>query len=266
MKTGKLLTAGAVLASLLLGGCATTYRYDEPVVRVAPPPPYVEYVGAPPVVGHIWIGGNWNWGGTRYVWVPGRWEAPRPGYQWVPHRWERDGDRWRQSGGRWEHGGGHSGYSQPHAAPHSDNRDYRPAPQAMHQEAPRVIQREVPRAEPERDARGWRENRASSERNVNVNAPVPAVVAQAPVVQNPVAAASAPRETRQQQAAPQVIARVEPPRAAERNDARPSPERSRGAEMSDRGGHGGGREERSDRDRKRSEERSGDRGQRDERR
>lgn len=257
MKTGKLLTAGAVLVSLLLGGCATTYRYDEPVVRVAPPPPYVEYVGAPPVVGHIWIGGNWNWGGTRYVWVPGRWEAPRPGYQWVPHRWERDGDRWHQSGGRWEHGGGHP---QTHVAPRADNRDrdYRPAPQAMHQDAPRMAQREASRGEPERETRGWHENRPSPERNVNVPVSAPAS-----------------REVRQQ-AAPQVIARAEPPRAPERNDARPSPERGRGAESSDRGDrgghgvHGAGREDRSERDRKRNDERSdergGSRGQRDDRR
>lgn len=261
MKTEKLLTAGVVITSLLLGGCATTYRYDEPVVRVAPPPPYVEYVGAPPVVGHVWITGNWNWGGSRYVWVPGRWEAPRPGYQWVPHRWERDGDRWRQSGGRWEHGGGHP---QTHSAPRPDNRDYRPAPQARLQEAPRMVQREAPRGEPERNARGGRENRPSPERHVNVPLSAPVAVP---------APAPAPREVRQPQAAPPVVARVEAPRAPERNDVRPSPERSRGAESGDRGGHSGhgaAREDRSERDKKRSEERGGEgagaRSQRDDRR
>jgi hypothetical protein len=258
MKTGKLLTAGVVITSLLLGGCATTYRYDEPVVRVAPPPPYVEYVGAPPVVGHVWITGNWNWGGSRYVWVPGRWEAPRPGYQWVPHRWERDGDRWRQSGGRWEHGGGHP---QAHAAPRSDHRDrdYRSAPQAMRPEPPRAVQREAPHVRPEHDARGWREHRPNAERNVT--API-----SAPVATPAPAPTQAPREVRPQHAAPPVIARVEAPRAPERNDVRPSPERSRGAESGDRGGHGGGREDRSERDKKRSEERGGERSQRDERR
>lgn len=106
MKRTLLLTTLAT-ASVLLGACTTypvqdTY-YDQPVVRVAPPPPQYEYYGSPPVAGFVWITGYWNWGGARYVWVPGRWEAPRPGYYWAPHRWERHGDHWRQQGGRWEH-------------------------------------------------------------------------------------------------------------------------------------------------------------------
>lgn len=98
----------AVVAGAVLGGCATYveqdpyYGYDAPVVRVAPPPPPYEYPGYPPAVGHVWIGGYWNWVGVRYVWVPGRWQVPRPGYLWVPHRWERQGDYWRPHGGRWE--------------------------------------------------------------------------------------------------------------------------------------------------------------------
>ena len=69
--------------TLLFAGCATYPEYDPyyepPIVRVAPPPPRVEYVGPPPVVGYVWIGGYWDWVGTRYVWVPGRWVEPRPG-------------------------------------------------------------------------------------------------------------------------------------------------------------------------------------------
>jgi len=106
MKSTLLLTTLAT-ALVLLGAC-TTYPvqdpyYDQPVVRVAPPPLQYEYYGSPPVTGYVWITGYWNWGGVRYVWVPGRWEAPRPGYYWAPHRWERQGDHWRQQGGRWEH-------------------------------------------------------------------------------------------------------------------------------------------------------------------
>lgn len=82
--------------------------YGDPVM-VAPPAPRVEYYGAPPVVGQIWINGFWNWNGRGHVWVPGRWEAPRPGYMWVPHRWERDGRGWRQSGGHWQPDGGRHG-------------------------------------------------------------------------------------------------------------------------------------------------------------
>ncbi|MBA3032803.1 MAG: YXWGXW repeat-containing protein [Gammaproteobacteria bacterium] len=103
---GKLLLTALAAASVLLGAC-TTYPvqdpyYDQPVVRVGPPPPQYEYYGSPPSVGYVWISGYWNWGGVRYIWVPGRWDAPRPGHYWVPHRWERQGDHWRQHGGRWE--------------------------------------------------------------------------------------------------------------------------------------------------------------------
>lgn len=94
-------------AAAISGGCAVVpatgpyYDYGEPVV-VAPPPPRVEYVGRPPIVGQVWIGGFWSWTGHRHQWVPGHWAAPRHGYYWAPHRWERDGRHWRQEGGRWE--------------------------------------------------------------------------------------------------------------------------------------------------------------------
>ncbi len=105
MKTSFALAS--LLAAATLSGCVVVPMpagrpyYGAPVM-VAPPPPRVEYVGPPPMLGQIWIGGYWNWTGQRHYWVPGRWEAARPGYQWAPHRWERDGDHWRQSGGHWE--------------------------------------------------------------------------------------------------------------------------------------------------------------------
>ena len=47
-------------AAAITGGCAIVPAngpyYGEPVV-VAPPPPRAEYVGPPPIVGQIWIGG-----------------------------------------------------------------------------------------------------------------------------------------------------------------------------------------------------------------
>jgi len=94
-----LIATTALLAACVAGPIHES-NYGE-TVYVAPPPPRVEYVGPPPVIGHVWIAGFWQWGGARYVWVPGRWEAPRAGYHWEPHRWERDGDRWRSHGGRW---------------------------------------------------------------------------------------------------------------------------------------------------------------------
>lgn len=98
---------GVAVVSLALSGCvvapAPMHRpyYAEPVL-IAPPPPRTEYFGTPPVAGHVWIGGFWNWAGNRHEWVPGHWDAPRPGYNWAPHHWEREGDRWRLQGGRWE--------------------------------------------------------------------------------------------------------------------------------------------------------------------
>ena len=94
--------------ALLLAGCvvapSTPYYADE-AITVAPPPPQVEYVGPPPVVGNVWIGGYWNWGPQhRYTWVPGYWTAPRPGYRWAPYRWAPDGPRWRQYPGHWARG------------------------------------------------------------------------------------------------------------------------------------------------------------------
>ena len=66
-----------LVAAAITGGCAIVpangpYDYGEPVV-VAPPPPRVEYVGYPPVVGQVWIGGFWSWTGRHHEWVPGHW-------------------------------------------------------------------------------------------------------------------------------------------------------------------------------------------------
>lgn len=89
-----------------LSGCivAPTPVYATgPVVTIAPPAPRVEVYGAPPVVGHVWIGGHWDWHGNAHVWVPGRWQAPpRPGYYWRPHSWVQGRGGWRQHGGHWD--------------------------------------------------------------------------------------------------------------------------------------------------------------------
>jgi hypothetical protein len=83
------------------GGYSDGYGYNGEVVNVAPPAPQVEYVGAPPVAGYIWLGGYWGWHGGRHEWMPGHWEAPRPGYHWVPHAWGREGGGWRLHPGHW---------------------------------------------------------------------------------------------------------------------------------------------------------------------
>ena len=99
--------AGAASLCVALVGCvvapAQPYYATEGPVYVAPPAPYVEYIGPPPVVGQVWIGGYWNWVGSRHVWVGGHWDAPpQPGYHWVPHRWANEGRGWRLHQGHWD--------------------------------------------------------------------------------------------------------------------------------------------------------------------
>lgn len=190
MKARSMALAGLIAATAVLGGCAVSPAYDSYAVEtvyVAPPPPRVEYVGPPPVVGHIWISGYWNWGGARYVWVPGRWEAPRHGYRWVPHRWEQRGNQWHRYGGRWEsegyrdgHRGGPAREERHERYERRDDRDARhherrgedrPSPRPLaqpHWQAPQPVVVEAPRPpvrdvvrEERRDERrdGWRGER-----------------------------------------------------------------------------------------------------------
>jgi hypothetical protein len=102
---------GAALAGCVVAPVAPVapapgygYGYGGEVVGVAPPPPQVEYMGPPPAVGYVWIGGYWGWHGGRHVWNAGHWEAPRAGYHWVPHAWVREGNGWRLHDGHWARG------------------------------------------------------------------------------------------------------------------------------------------------------------------
>jgi hypothetical protein len=110
LMTRKILIAAALaaLGAVSLSGCVVVparpaYAYEAaPIVTVAPPAPEVEYYGEPPVYGQIWIGGYWNWVGSRHVWVGGHWESPRPGHYWVPHTWVQVHGGWRLNEGHWE--------------------------------------------------------------------------------------------------------------------------------------------------------------------
>ncbi|MDQ5905171.1 MAG: hypothetical protein QG672_2765 [Pseudomonadota bacterium] len=267
MKHRKLLWVGLLSAAAMLGGCASGHYYhDEPVVRVAPPPPYVEYVGHPPVAGHIWITGYWNWGGTRHVWVPGRWEAPRPGYTWVPHRWERSGDHWRQHGGQWERHGA------------TAHQSHNPPPQVRH-EAPRVVpieRRPEHRTEPQRheqrfeqrtESRQMRDARPAPERHFQAS--VPRDIGRPPQ--------PGPELRPDLRPEPRPIQRVEQAHPVERRDEnrgpgevrehrenRPTPERSSAVQTDQRGDHRAQRSENERPDRKR--ERGPESNPRDERR
>jgi hypothetical protein len=135
--------------TMILGGCAVVAvddpygdYYDAPAVYTAPPPPRYEYIGAPPVAGHIWVGGYWDWVGSRYHWVSGRWEAPRPGYLWSPFRWERNGDHWRRHGGRWDREGDFRPLPRP--VPRDHHPRYEPGRRAAPPDAPRLERPERP--------------------------------------------------------------------------------------------------------------------------
>jgi hypothetical protein len=107
----------ALAAAVLVSGCVVApapYHYHAAVVYpevapapvvtfVAPPAPYVETVGVPPVEGYFWISGVWLWEGGRHVWHAGHWQAPKPGYRWVPHHWHQVGNEWHMDGGHWQH-------------------------------------------------------------------------------------------------------------------------------------------------------------------
>jgi hypothetical protein len=104
------LLAAAALVAGGLAGCVVApvgqpyYGVDtdgDGYADAPPPPPQSEYVGPPPAVGYIWLGGYWSWRVNRYVWIGGRWAAPRPGYHWVPHAWVPYGSRWRHRPGYW---------------------------------------------------------------------------------------------------------------------------------------------------------------------
>ncbi len=102
------LLLAALATGTLLGGCVVrpAVAVPAPVVyvgtaNIAPPPPQVEVIGAPPQPGYVWLGGYWNWVGGRHVWVAGHWEPRHPGYRWVPHAWVRVGGVWQLREGYW---------------------------------------------------------------------------------------------------------------------------------------------------------------------
>ena len=103
--------AGIVLLSLV--GCherrVVVVREPGPphseytVYREAPPPVRAERRPRPPSGRHVWIEGNWYWGGHRYVWQPGYWALPPDGAVWRPGRYDKHKHGYRRVRGRWDH-------------------------------------------------------------------------------------------------------------------------------------------------------------------
>ncbi len=62
--------------------------YGYGPARFGPPPMRREYCGRPPGPRHVWVPGNYGWGGNGYHWNNGYWAMPpRPYATWVPGYW-----------------------------------------------------------------------------------------------------------------------------------------------------------------------------------
>jgi hypothetical protein len=101
-----LCAVGAVLA---LSACVVTppsVRFTPPAVvmmaPIAPPPPRVEVIAAPPGHEYFWVYGHWRWDGREHQWQDGHWEKHHEHEHWVNSRWSQ-GERgqWQLQEGHW---------------------------------------------------------------------------------------------------------------------------------------------------------------------
>ena len=90
---------GIILAAVGSLGCLTAAPASYVYVQVGPPAPMVETVPARPGPGYVWVGGYWNWNGSRYVWVHGRYV--RHGGAWCGGHWRHEHHGWYWAPGRW---------------------------------------------------------------------------------------------------------------------------------------------------------------------
>ena len=114
----RLALAAALPILAVLGGCVDMPAPPGSVyVDVAPPPMRVEVAGIAPSPHHIWVGGNWTYGGRNYYrggytrgadvyrgyrWTPGRWESrPHARARWVDGRWISHRGRYYWRNGYW---------------------------------------------------------------------------------------------------------------------------------------------------------------------
>ena len=118
MKT-RLLAAAMVAATL--GVALPAAEAVTLVVREAPPAVRVETVPAPRP-GYQWVGGHWDWRGSKYVWESGTWVKERPGYVYYAPTWVEKNGHWERREARW--------------ARHDDDRDGVPNAADRHPENP----------------------------------------------------------------------------------------------------------------------------------
>jgi YXWGXW repeat-containing protein len=99
--TTLVLVVAAVGSLAFLTACPPP-PHGRVYVRLGPPVPAVEVVGAVPGPEFVWIPGHHRWDGNGYVWVEGRWERrPRPGAAWVQGHWNHDRHGWYWVEGHW---------------------------------------------------------------------------------------------------------------------------------------------------------------------
>jgi len=97
--------------SLVLGlsACVVTppsVRFTPPAIEmvapVAPPPPRVEVISAPPSHEYFWVYGHWRWDGHSHQWQDGHWEKHHDHEHWVGAKWSQgDHGVWQFQEGHW---------------------------------------------------------------------------------------------------------------------------------------------------------------------
>jgi hypothetical protein len=99
-----------LLLAAALGGAAATGTaipaaaqvYGGIYVQIAPPAPIYETVPAAPGPGYYWVGGYWQWNGSRYVWLRGHYAyPPYGGAVWHGGHWAHGAYGWYWRGGHW---------------------------------------------------------------------------------------------------------------------------------------------------------------------
>ena len=75
----------------------------EVIIVGQPPEPRVEVIGQAPGPDYFWIGGRWNYSGSRWVWLNGHFDR---------HPHFHPGGGWEA--GHWEHRGGNSVWHEGH--------------------------------------------------------------------------------------------------------------------------------------------------------
>jgi hypothetical protein len=84
-------------------GVEISIAVPEVIIVGQPPAPRVEVISQAPGPDYFWIGGRWNYSGSRWVWLNGHFDR---------HPHFHPGGGWEA--GHWEHRGGNSVWHEGH--------------------------------------------------------------------------------------------------------------------------------------------------------